>query len=248
MTLVPTRLQPYRSGIHKPCRIATQQRQVLYLPCNGSLDLNMPIAPEVHCGKHEDEAARKVWFSALLDQGLPLIHIERELSLSKSSIDRLCSETPEQLQRWKTANHEWKLAKHRQAFLNALGSCTELTRKDAQKLEGAGYSWLYRHDRTWLSAYVTSSLVVSQRKPTNRRERVNWSARDEECIKAIASLGRRIELESWERKKTQAILRRLPKLSFSPRLDRLPKSKAAITELLAALNRSPQCQPLEKLL
>jgi len=190
--------------------------------------------------KLNEELCTKV--SVLLDQGLPLVHIERELSLSKSTIDRLCSETPEQLQRWKTANHEWKLAKHRQAFLNALGSRTELTRKDAQKLEGAGYTWLYRHDRTWLSAYLTSSPVVLQRKPTNRRERVNWPARDEECIQAIASLGRRIELESWERKKAQAILRRLPKLSFSPRLDRLPKSKAAIAGLLADLNQSPLSQ------
>ncbi len=176
--------------------------------------------------------------SALLDQGLPLVHIERELSLSKSTIDRLCSETPEQLQRWKAANYEWKRAKYRQAFLNALGS-TELTRKDAQKLEGAGYRWLYRHDRTWLSAHLSSSPIVLRRKPIRRRERVNWLARDEECSQAIASLGRRIQLQSWERKKPQAILRRLPKLSFSPRLDRLPKSKAAITELLAALNRPP---------
>ncbi|MEN9478998.1 MAG: hypothetical protein RLZZ298_393 [Pseudomonadota bacterium] len=185
--------------------------------------------------------------SALLDQGLPLIHIERELSLSKSTIDRLCSETPEQLKRWKAANHEWKRAKYRQAFLNALGSRTELTRKDAQKLEGAGYSWLYRHDRTWLSEYLSSSPVVLRRKPTHRRERVNWLARDEECSLAIASLGLRIQLESWERKKAQAILRRLPKLSFSPRLDRLPKSKAAIAGLLAALNQSPLSQHSEKL-
>ena len=197
---------------------------------------NLPRRPK----KLTQELREKV--SDLLDQGRPLIHIERELGLSKSTIDRLCSETHEQLQRWKTANHEWKLAKHRQAFLNALGSCTGLTRKDAQKLEGAGYSWLYRHDRTWLSAYLTSSPVVLQRKPTLRCERVNWLDRDEECSRAIASLGLEIQLESWERKKAQAILRRLPKLSFSPRLDRLPKSKAAIAGLLADLNQSPLSQ------
>ena len=186
--------------------------------------------------------------SALLYQGLPLVHIERELSLSKSTIDRLCSESPEQLRRWKAANHEWKRAKYRQAFLNALGSRAELTRKDAQKLEGAGYSWLYRHDRTWLSPYLSSSPVVFRRKAIRRRERVNWLARDDECAQAIASLGRSIQLQSWERKKPQAILRRLPELSFSPRLDRLPKSKAAIAGLLATLNQSPLSQHSEKLL
>ncbi|SBT11148.1 hypothetical protein PROAA_910009 [Candidatus Propionivibrio aalborgensis] len=204
--------------------------------------LNLPKRPK----KLTQGLRSKV--SAMLDQGLPLIHIERELSLSKSTIDRLCSEAPEQLQRWKAANHRWKRAKYRQAFLNALGSRTQLTRKDAQKLEGAGYSWLYRHDRIWLSAYLSSSPVVLRRKPTHRRERVNWLARDEECSRAIASLGQRIHLESWERKKVQAILRRLPKLSFSPRLDRLPKSKAAITDLLTALNRAPICHHSERVL
>lgn len=202
---------------------------------------NLPKRPK----KLTPELRSKV--SALLDQGLPLVHIERELSLSKSTIDRLCSETPEQLRRWKAANHEWKRAKHRQAFLEALGSRTKLARKDAQKLEGAGYSWLYRHDRTWLSAYLSSSPTVLRRKSIRRRERVNWLARDEECFQAISSLGLHIQLESWERKKYQAILRRLPKLSFSPRLDRLPKSKAAIAGLLAALNQSPISQHSDKL-
>ena len=179
--------------------------------------------------------------SALLDQGLPLIHIGREFGLSKSTIDRLCSETPEQLQRWKAANYEWKRAKYRQAFLNAL-SGNELTRKDAQKLEGAGYSWLYRHDRTWLSAHLSSSPILLRRKSIDRRARVNWLARDLECLQAISSLGKNIILESWERKKPQAILRRLPKLSFSPRLDRLPNSKATISKLLVLLNQSPRSQ------
>lgn len=198
---------------------------------------NLPKRPK----KLTPELRSKV--SALLEQGLPLVHIEREVSLSKSTIDRLCSETPERLQRWKAANHEWKRRKYRQAFLNVLGSRTELTRKDAQKLEGAGYSWLHRHDRTWLSAYLTICPVVLRRKPIYRRERVNWLARDEECFQAIASLGRHIQLQSWERKKPQAILRRLPKLSFSPRLDRLPMSKIAISELLATLHQPSQiCQ------
>jgi len=192
---------------------------------------NLPKRPK----KLTPELHSKV--GILLDRGLPLVQIERELGLSKSTIDRLCSATPEQLLRWKAANHEWKRAKYRQAFLNALGYCTELARKDVQKLEGAGYSWLYRHDRIWLSGHLSSSPTVLRRKPIHRRERVNWLARDLECSQAIASLGQDIQLESWERKKRQAILRRLPKLSFSPRLDRLPKSKTAITELLAAISK-----------
>ncbi len=242
LATISSRVSAGECSLTKACRdenvdIGTAMRWLSRLGWQNLPKRPKKLTPELHT---------KV--GMLLDRGLPLVHIERELGLSKSTIDRLCSETPEQLLRWKAANHEWKRAKYRQAFLNALGSRTELARKDAQRLEGAGYSWLYRHDRTWLSGHLSSPPIVLRRKPIRRRERVNWLDRDEECSQAIASLGQGIQLESWERKKAQAILRRLPKLSFSPRLDRLPKSKAAISELLVALIQAPLCHHSEKFL
>ena len=100
------------------------------------------------------------------------------------------------------------------------------------------YKWLTANDSVWLNQFlnnvkparVTRSLKAS--KP-----RINWFHRDDECLKALQEI-KNLELESWERRKPQAFLRRLPSLSFKPRLANLPKSKAWITKALGSLNES----------
>ncbi|MEC5387310.1 TnsD family Tn7-like transposition protein [Uliginosibacterium sp. H3] len=174
----------------------------------------------------------------LLDDGLPLVLIGDQLELSESTIDRICSESPEQMQRWKAANLEWKREKYRQAFLSAIAAEPTITRGQLRKLEGGGFSWLSRHDRAWLTERLPAPYSAVARPRIKRRPRVDWEARDAECARAIAQLAFDFQLQSWERIKPPAILRRLPKLSFSPRLDRLPKSRAAIAEILQHTHRS----------
>ena len=66
------------------------------------------------------------------------------------------------------------------------------------------------------------------------KPRVNWDKRDSECLAALKTINT-LNLESWERIKSKAILRRLPKLSFTPRLDKLPLSNAWVTKMLSTL-------------
>lgn len=175
----------------------------------------------------------------LLGKGLPLVQIGKQLGLSKASIDRICTDSPEQFNQWKIANLEWKRMKYRQAFLNAILANPELSRKELRKLNGAGFSWLYRHDQDWLTERLPTTKTISRpKKQFIRRARVDWNTRDQECCRALEQIGHDIQLESWERIKPQAILRRLPKLSFTPRLNRLPRSGIAITAILNRVQRN----------
>jgi len=181
----------------------------------------------------------------MLNQGLPLVLISKQLGLSRATVDRICNESPELNQQWKAANFEWKRVKYRRAFLDsAASSDAKFSRKNIRNLKGAGYNWLYQHDRAWLSEHLPKSKTSAPRVPVQRRARIDWDFRDRECSMAIAALGLDVQLESWERKKPRAILRRLPKLSFSPRLDRLPKSREAVTAILNEIRRKePMSQP-----
>lgn len=193
--------------------------------------LDIPRRPKTVTAKLRAEAI------LLLNQGLPLVHIGKQLGLSKATIDRISNESPERLRLWKSANWEWKRKKYRQAFLETTRASPDISRKELQKLKGSGFSWLYRHDRKWLSENLPAHKPVATRKPVKRHPRVNWEARDTECCRAIKALGQNLQLESWERKKPPAILRRLPKLSFSPRLDRLPQSRAVVATILNQIRR-----------
>lgn len=173
----------------------------------------------------------------LICSGLPLVLISKELGLSKATVDRICNESPELNKRWKNANLEWKRIKFRQAFLDAMDLIAGLSRKEIRALKGIGFSWLHQHDGSWLSEHLPKPKAPTPPKPANRRACVDWNARDNECLAAVNALGHNIQLESWERRKSQAILRRLPKLSFSPRLDRLPKSRLAVDRILGRICR-----------
>ena len=87
---------------------------------------------------------------------------------------------------------------------------------------GIGYSWLLRHDRLWLRSRVRKSVRTGMAEH-KRVPRVDWSGRDAQCL---------AELSANEILKAPAILRRLPKLPFKPRLERLPESRKYIESLL----------------
>ncbi|MGS7457300.1 hypothetical protein, partial [Mycobacterium tuberculosis] len=70
-----------------------------------------------------------------------------------------------------------------------------------------------------------------------RSERINWHKRDMECLTALQRLGN-IEIDSWERLKPPIFLRRLPLLSFTPRLEKLPNSQQWVKDQLQLLQGS----------
>ncbi|MBL9171883.1 MAG: hypothetical protein JNN07_29400, partial [Verrucomicrobiales bacterium] len=96
---------------------------------------------------------------------------------------------------------------------------------------GIGYSWLLRHDRLWLRSRVRKSVRTGMAEH-KRVPRVDWSGRDAQCLAALQIVAESLELSANEILKAPAILRRLPKLPFKPRLERLPESRKYIESLL----------------
>ncbi|HYN54157.1 MAG TPA: TnsD family Tn7-like transposition protein, partial [Methylotenera sp.] len=174
----------------------------------------------------------------LLSQGHSLKSISLETSLSKSSIDRICTSNPSIQQVWKQ-NKKDTLRAQKRADLTQCIVDNPLTTKSAIKASmPSTINWLTAHDIVWLKQNLkTVNTDRGHRTPQTSKPRINWMERDDECLKALQEI-RNIKLESWERRKPQAFLRRLPTLSFKPRLSNLPKSKEWVTSALERLNES----------
>lgn len=172
----------------------------------------------------------------LLKQGLPLKAIAYQSGLSSSTIDRVCSEQPNLQQLWRAAKKEWKRNKVREKFSMFLINNPALTQTELRQNSDSGYCWLYRHDLDWLSKNLPQKQPIKRIQIFPTKPRINWGKRDDECLAALKTINIS-NLQSWERIKSKAILRRLPKLSFSPRLNKLPKSSAWVTIMLSTLNR-----------
>jgi len=174
----------------------------------------------------------------LLSKGHALKSISQKTSLSKSTIDRIYASNPSIHRIWRENKQANLRAPKRQKLMQFIAENPHTSKIEIKKAMSYTYKWLTANDSIWLNQFlnnvkparVTRSLKAS--KP-----RINWSRRDDECLKALQEI-KNIELESWERRKPQAFLRRLPSLSFKPRLANLPKSKAWITKALGSLNES----------
>lgn len=170
-----------------------------------------------------------------LKHGQPLKEIASLTGLSGSTIDRICNEEPCLQQIWKYANKEWKREKSREKLKRFLKKNPTLTATELRQSTDSGYSWLSRHDWDWLSKNLPQKQSKKRIINSAPKPRIDWSRRDEECLIELKKLGP-LCLESWERLKPKAILRRLPKLSFSPRLEQLPKSQVYVASMLDKLN------------
>lgn len=175
---------------------------------------------------------------SLLKQGLPLKEIACTTNLSNSTIDRICNEQPNLQRLWRVANKEWKRNKEREKFVLFLTKNPAITQTELrQSSSNSGYRWLYRNDLSWLSKNLPQKQPIKRTKSSCIKSRVNWDSRDDECLAALKTIDT-LNLESWERIQPKAILRRLPKLSFSPRLDKLPKSRQWVFTQLNELTKS----------
>ncbi len=169
-----------------------------------------------------------------LRRGEPLRTIGRNTGFSRSTIDRVCNEEFGLYASWKLANQDRKRQQERKKLAQALSQQPAITLKELRQLHGSGYRWLVRHDKIWLKRNLPECKALITRSSVIRKGRVDWSARDQECLDALEALEHPPRLERWERLQPRALLRRLPKISFVPRLERLPKSKAKIKSILCA--------------
>lgn len=168
---------------------------------------------------------------SLLEAGHPLRDVCTQTSLSKSTVDRILNDTGTLRATWKASALERRRKIERDRLNVFLASKPDATMLVVRKTTGIGYSWLFHHDRRWLRSRVRKPLRTSIREH-KRVPRVDWSARDAQCLAALQVIAESLEMTANEILKTPAILRRLPKLPFKPRLERLPESRKYIESLL----------------
>ena len=165
--------------------------------------------------------------------------VARSFSLSRSTIDRICAETAGLHDEWANARFERRRERARREVARFLATDTTSGVSAACRRSGS-YRWLMRNDGNWLKDQWLNHL--NKQPVVGRRvlPRVDWIKRDAECLAALqqlASTGTPL-VEQSERLQPAVILRKLPKLSFVPRLDRLPQCKEFVTELLGRCSSS----------
>jgi hypothetical protein len=169
-----------------------------------------------------------------IKRGEAFVNISRSFSLSRSTIDRICNEQPNLQEEWRTASREMKRRAMRGKFEQLMDRNPDMTLSDLRHISDSGYSWLARHDRDWLKMKIPNVRAPDGKKIFRKRARVDWVARDHECLAALKAILPTLRFDNWERIQPMPLLRKLPKLSFSPRLDRLPESRALVEEILEA--------------
>lgn len=192
----------------------------------GKLGVGIRRRPKV---LHHDLKAEVV---AALISGEPQRDIAKRTGLSRATIDRVCQEQPGRYTAWQAANREWKGKHARTAFLAYLQDHPSATVADARRDAPPGYCWLRRHDAQWLRAVLPDKKRSASSRAQPRRSYVDWAERDATCFSHLCQLAATITFEPWERLKPGTVLRKLPTLSFLPRLEQLPKSRALIDEIL----------------
>lgn len=172
----------------------------------------------------------------LLCKGHGLKSISQETSLSQSTVDRIFSSNPSIHKIWKENKKANLRSQKREKLIQFVANNPLNTKSEIRGAMSSTIKWLTNYDKSWLNQYlnIVKPVRENQSKKANNT-RVNWSSRDDECLQALQEI-KNIELESWERRKPQAFLRRLSTLSFKPRLTNLPKSKAWIENALERLN------------
>lgn len=168
---------------------------------------------------------------SLLEAGHPLRDVCTQTSLSKSTIHRILNDTGTLRTTWKASALERRRKIERDRLNVFLASNPDATMLVVRETTEIGYNWLFRHDRPWLRSRVRKPVRTSIREH-KRVPRVDWSARDAQCLAALQVIAESLEMTANEILKTPAILRRLPKLPFKPRLERLPESRKYIESLL----------------
>lgn len=165
--------------------------------------------------------------------GEPLQEIARTFSLSRATIDRICNEQPHLHEMWCAARKEWMRKEERKKFELLMRNSPNMTRVELRRTKNSGYSWLSRHDKEWLKSRLPVKTAHRIRTVTKRRPCVDWGMRDQVCLAALKAIEATLRFESWERMKPRAVLRKIQNLSFLPRLDRLPESRARVIQILA---------------
>lgn len=126
-----------------------------------------------------------------------------------------------------TDDFEIKLTNRRAAWLEIIKANPEKTRTQIRQMVKADFTWLYRHDRQWLT--INTPAPKKRKKYTDNR--VDWQKRDAEIYSRVKAVIDE-ELKCWN-KPTRLTISSIGKVTgelhlLQKHLDKLPKTKKFI--------------------
>jgi len=112
---------------------------------------------------------------ALLLEGHLVSEVAKLANVSSSTVAKLLSSTVGLAQDYKAAREQRLKDEYRTRWLDVVRSQLALSKKLLRTLDPAAFTWLYRHDRTWLH----ESMVHVVKAQPIRPYRIDWQARDD---------------------------------------------------------------------
>lgn len=93
---------------------------------------------------------------AALGKGADRVAVSREYGVSATSVNRLLSTDHALRDKWADARHERARQSHRAAIQAAYAQDPLCTQRELRSRNAASWTWLYRHDREWLTSAAPS--------------------------------------------------------------------------------------------
>jgi hypothetical protein len=98
--------------------------------------------------------------SILLRKGMHRDDAAKQANVSRQSVDRFLHSQPSLMDEWKANYTFQRKAEYRARFLQTVSDHPGYSIKAIRSIPANGFQWLYRHDRSWLSAHLPSLLNI----------------------------------------------------------------------------------------
>ncbi len=118
-----------------------------------------------------------------LRHGKPRSAIAHKHHVSVQTITRLLKTDPGLREQWQQAHNASHLLATRRTWQNTIKRNPQAILKELRALQPGCYSWLYRHDRLWLTESL-AHVPKYQRIPAGH---VNWIQRDHELVELLST-------------------------------------------------------------
>lgn len=141
----------------------------------------------------------KAKLSELVSEGKTLTEISKDLHSDRTTIKKYAAKLELNVP-WKSPKIEQKnnekplvdfdkeLTERKDQWIQLQKEYPEKSKTELRKIAPDVYTFLYRHDRNWLTEFSPT-----KKKPQPHKPRINWEKRDEEIVQALKKV-----LQTWD--------------------------------------------------
>jgi hypothetical protein len=163
-----------------------------------------------------------------LKKGLPVTGIATRNRVSVATVYRIRVESKDLLNTHVWLCEDRERTMRRRVWMQALERHQNVGQRELRTTDQATYTWLYRHDRTWLQE--ACKALHCDRKTVKR---VDWVARDIELCRRIEELANNLLLRHDRPRISRSILlRAIGEAMVRRNLEQLPKLNASLEALV----------------